>query len=225
MHLSFDDGLRCCREEIAPLLLEEGVPATFFVNPAFIGNRELFYRYKAGIILQRQPRLRKELLAMTHRNVGELDRLLEETGTDLSAWLDEERPFMDEEDLQWLAGKGFTVGSHSLDHPDFRLLDELERKNQVTASLEWLHRQCPQPLRVFSFPFTDANLPASFIRWLGTVCDLSFGSAGLKTDIIRTHLQRLAMDEPGSSSAKHIIKSRYFIFAIASIVGKKKISR
>lgn len=50
-HLSFDDGLRQCAEVVAPILLRKGIPATFFINTAFVGNRKLFYRYKASLIL------------------------------------------------------------------------------------------------------------------------------------------------------------------------------
>jgi peptidoglycan/xylan/chitin deacetylase (PgdA/CDA1 family) len=43
---SFDDGLEVCAREIAPILLEKGIPATFFINSAFVEDAALFGRYK-----------------------------------------------------------------------------------------------------------------------------------------------------------------------------------
>ena len=49
-HLSFDDGLKECTEVIAPLLVNKGIPATFFINSGFVDNKTLFHRYKASLI-------------------------------------------------------------------------------------------------------------------------------------------------------------------------------
>jgi len=51
--LTFDDGLRECEEIIAPILKEKGVPAIFFINPAFIDNKELFYRFKISLVIEK----------------------------------------------------------------------------------------------------------------------------------------------------------------------------
>jgi len=51
--LSFDDGLREIFDVVLPILTSKGVPATFFVNPSFIDNNELFYKYKASLVLDR----------------------------------------------------------------------------------------------------------------------------------------------------------------------------
>lgn len=50
-HLTFDDGFSEMATVVAPILLEEGVPATFFVNSAFVDNTELCYTQKASLLL------------------------------------------------------------------------------------------------------------------------------------------------------------------------------
>ncbi|MDP4246904.1 MAG: polysaccharide deacetylase family protein, partial [Bacteroidota bacterium] len=50
--LTFDDGFRQVAEIIAPILLAKGVPAVFFVNPAFLDNRLLFYRCKISLVIE-----------------------------------------------------------------------------------------------------------------------------------------------------------------------------
>jgi hypothetical protein len=51
-HLSFDDGLKEIYDIVAPLLIERGIPATFFLNSSFADNKNLFYRYKASLLLE-----------------------------------------------------------------------------------------------------------------------------------------------------------------------------
>lgn len=50
-HLTFDDGLRNFYTDVAPILLEKGIPATIFLNTDFVDNKELFYRYKASLLI------------------------------------------------------------------------------------------------------------------------------------------------------------------------------
>src|SRR5687768_11071814 len=50
--LTFDDGFKEVSEVIAPILKRKGIPAIFFINPAFIDNKEMFYRNKISLILQ-----------------------------------------------------------------------------------------------------------------------------------------------------------------------------
>ena len=45
-HLTFDDGLSNFYHVIAPILSKKNIPATVFVNTAFVDNKDLFYRYK-----------------------------------------------------------------------------------------------------------------------------------------------------------------------------------
>jgi peptidoglycan/xylan/chitin deacetylase (PgdA/CDA1 family) len=50
--LSFDDGFRQVYDTIAPMLASKGVPGAFFVNPAFLDNRVLFYRCKISLVIE-----------------------------------------------------------------------------------------------------------------------------------------------------------------------------
>src|SRR3982751_1476548 len=49
--ITFDDGFKEVYEIVAPILKARSVPAIFFINPAFIDNKEMFYRNKISIIL------------------------------------------------------------------------------------------------------------------------------------------------------------------------------
>ena len=65
--LSFDDGLSEFYHIISPILLEKGIPSTCFLNSAFIDNKDLFFRYKASILI--------ELIRKINRNSGKWDNL------------------------------------------------------------------------------------------------------------------------------------------------------
>jgi len=229
MHISFDDGLRSCRTEIAPILLELGIPASFFINPAFIDNKDLFFRYKIGLLLSERPNIplseQKQLMKMTYADIPKINHFLEIYDLDYKQWLLQEKPYIETSDIAWMIAQGFSIGAHSFDHPDFRFLNEQERKKQVSDSLEWIYHQFPQKIKIFSFPFTDAGMPASFIHWLSQQCDLSFGCAGIKTDIIETHLQRLAMDQWPASSVRNRIKRAFYLQRIRTLSGKNNIIR
>ena len=51
--LSFDDGLSSFYQTIAPILEEESIKAINFVNTDFLDNRELFFRYKVNLIIDK----------------------------------------------------------------------------------------------------------------------------------------------------------------------------
>ena len=51
--LTFDDGYRECFEVVRPLLLKYKVPAIFFVTTDFIDNRQLFFRNKVSLCIDR----------------------------------------------------------------------------------------------------------------------------------------------------------------------------
>src|SRR5579872_2930270 len=75
--LTFDDGFRQVYDTIAPILSAKGVPAIFFVNPAFLDNRVLFYRCKISLVIeailqrQEQPGLLKEVAGIVGEEQAE----------------------------------------------------------------------------------------------------------------------------------------------------------
>ncbi|MBL0307732.1 MAG: polysaccharide deacetylase family protein [Chitinophagaceae bacterium] len=68
--LTFDDGFREVYDFVAPVLSAKGVPAIFFINPAFLDNRELFYRCKISLIIEEI--LKREVIKMFLGNVEKL---------------------------------------------------------------------------------------------------------------------------------------------------------
>ncbi|MFW6257654.1 MAG: polysaccharide deacetylase family protein [Prolixibacteraceae bacterium] len=213
-HISFDDGLRQCADVVAPLLLRKGIPATFFINTAFIDNTKLFHRYKASLILSqlRQTHnqkvneyLEKENLAgekilqasiYQEEILNEAARMLEFSFTD---FLNRQQPYMSSEQVKKLASEGFCIGAHSHTHPEFYEISAAEQLSEVRESMARVVQLVKPRLKVFSFPFTDSGVPATLLKTIQqeNLCDFTFGTAGIKKDSVCFHIQRYPAEQPG----------------------------
>ncbi|MDX2286520.1 MAG: polysaccharide deacetylase family protein [Bacteroidia bacterium] len=248
-HLSFDDGLRQIAEEVAPVLLEYGVPATFFLNPAFIGNQRLFFRFKAALLaarLREMPRQDAGLTAWLAQESGlrpagasamllrlrwHQEPLLDEAArrleVDFGAFLRSYRPYLDAGQVHSLLGQGFAIGSHSIDHPEYQYLPLEEQLRQTLEGQAALEAQFPLRHRVFAFPFTDDGVQSAWFAELsasGQPFGLTFGCAGLKPDPAPRHLQRIPM-EKSLAPAVQILREEYLYYVLKLSLGRHRIRR
>jgi peptidoglycan/xylan/chitin deacetylase (PgdA/CDA1 family) len=222
MHLSFDDGLKECHTTIAPILKRKGIPATFFVSPDFVGNNSLFHRFKRTILETKgisQPNSKRFSILESKQ----LDTLAENHNIDFTAY----KPYMDLEEIIDLYEQGFTIGGHSMNHPEMWLLSESEQAEQIINSMQWVNRHFTQKIRAFSFPFTDDGIKNSLfskVKQSGEV-DVTFGTAGLKFDTAPGHIQRIPIERSKKWSAKKSIHFEFLYFHLRSIVLKNTIKR
>ena len=222
-HLSFDDGLRECYEIVAPILKRKGVPATFFINPSFVDNKDLFHRYKASeIIATLKARNIQISLQRTYADLASLDEMAEEIGLNWESWLDEKKPYMSMEQVKSLMADGFTVGSHSMDHPEFELLDEETQLEEIRESMDWVNRKLNPEIKAFAFPFTDVGVSDAVFEKCREeeIFDISFGTAGIKRERFPFHFQRLPMENRIEQSPKTRLKEAYMAYRLKRMLGK-----
>lgn len=232
-HLSFDDGLRQCYNVIAPILIRKGIPASFFVNPAFVDNRQLFHRYKASLLvshIMEHPADLKHLedsgfdtrsvLAIPHHQTAVLDDMALKMGISWNSFLDDYKPYMTEDQVQKLVSQGFTIGAHSWDHPELWLLTEAEQLQQIVRSMEWVSEKFNPKLKVFAFPYTDDGISSSLLTQItdNKICDLTFGTAGVKLDSVPGHLQRLPCET--NSKLEVTLRNEMAYHLIRRVFGK-----
>lgn len=234
-HLSFDDGLRECKEVIAPILLRKGIPATFFVNTGFIDNKDLFHRYKASLILKELSEFpdsqaeqllnkngisRSNLLQTPQSKVEILDEAAEMMEIDFSEFLAKYQPYMTTADLKDLQKKGFSIGGHSHDHPEFQLLKTKKQFKQVQKSMDWLEENIKPKIKAFSFPFTDDGVKKKLLKQLDNqnICDITFGTAGLKNDAFPSHFQRVPMEQ--KHQIENFLKGEFLYYKLRKSIGK-----
>jgi peptidoglycan/xylan/chitin deacetylase (PgdA/CDA1 family) len=234
--LSFDDGLSEVYTVIAPILMERGLSAIFFLNTAFIDNKALFYRYKQSLLTHyvkkiypqnstQHDKFQKEVLPkLSYRDFEAGDNLANELQLDFNEFLQNQKPYLNTDQINELANSGFYFGAHSIDHPLFSEIGLHEQIRQCTESMEKVQKIIPQSIRMFAFPFTDAGVSTDFFEKTKNSVDLYFGTAGLKDDPIHRSIQRIPM-ESDRISGKKIIPQEYLYYALKRILNRNKIIR
>lgn len=234
-HLSFDDGLRSCAEIVAPILLKKGIPATFFINSGFVDNKELFHRYKASLILTemyRHPDTETENLLLennlTQKNLLQsnflqraiLDEAAELINLDFNAFLATEKPYLSTAQIKDLSQKGFTIGGHSHKHPEFWKISEKKQFKHVRKSMNWISENINQKIKAFSFPFTDDGVSENLFQGIKdeNICDITFGTAGVKYDDVEMHFQRYVAEQ--NDDFKENLKAEFVYFKLRKAIGK-----
>jgi peptidoglycan/xylan/chitin deacetylase (PgdA/CDA1 family) len=237
-HLSFDDGLRECEKLIAPVLLKKGIPATFFVNSGFANNRSLFHRYKASLILSElksNPNSDVELLlkkgGLNQENILQanisrveiLNNAAELLKINFSEFLQNEKPYLTSDQIDKLKKQGFSIGAHSENHPEFWSISEEDQYNEVKQSMDWVVQNFNPQIKTFAFPFTDSGVSLKLLQKLQSenICDLTFGTAGLKYDECKNHFQRYPAEQAGNFKLN--LKSEFVYFKLRHIIGKSTV--
>jgi peptidoglycan/xylan/chitin deacetylase (PgdA/CDA1 family) len=189
--ISFDDGFQECFTNVRPLLRKYEVPAIFFVCPGFIGNKGLMYRNVVSLCLQRlsdcteteRDRLlvvAEKLLSCRLKNIAALKRRITRLGfkdqerilelsralsIDVEDFLRNQRPYLDEQQLEELHLEGFTIGAHSMEHPNFEELGDLELvERQIVDSCRWVKDLLSIDPVPFAIPFNGLRLPRAFLN-------------------------------------------------------------
>jgi len=240
--ITFDDGLSSFYHAAAPILASRGVGAACFINPSFADNKNLFYRYKVNLIIEKilsRPEIIKTL-PTDYRNEGtdsfitmlkkltigdthKIDHIAGLMEIDFRQFMDTEKPYMTSAQICELSAAGFFFGGHSMDHPLYSSLPLEKQIDQTMDSVDWVCRVTGQKTRLFSFPFTDHGVRDTFFESVKDV-DLTFGTAGLKSDPRINHFQRIPM-ETTRDSAETVIKTQYLYYFLKWPFGKNTVSR
>lgn len=237
-HLTIDDGLRQCAEVIAPVLHRKGIPATFFLNSGFVDNKDLFHRYKASLILHQLnefPDSQAELFLAGHGLTRDnllrasifqndiLDEAAALLDIDFETFLQKEHPYMSTAQVLDLHKKGFTIGGHSHNHSEFSKLKTKEQLRQVKKSMDWVEKHIHPKIKAFSFPFTDDGVKKKLLKKIMTenICDITFGTAGLKYDTFESHFQRVPMEQVQKINT--FLKEEFMYFQVRKLVGKASV--
>ena len=226
-HLTFDDGLRPCADLIAPLLRRRGIPATFFLNPDFLDNQGLMFRYQAALLATADPSRAAAYLATPYERRSELTAHAAARGLDFAAYLRAERPYMTTDQVRGLLATGFTIGAHSFDHPLYTPLPLAEQVRQTLGSLDALRaRFGPGAPAAFAFPFTDDGVSQAFFAAVRAREPdlLTFGTAGLKTDTVPGHWQRVPL-EKSSASARTQLTTETLAYLAKRALGRHQVPR
>jgi peptidoglycan/xylan/chitin deacetylase (PgdA/CDA1 family) len=218
--LSFDDGFREMMEIVAPILKSKGVPAVFFVNSAFVNNRELCFHQKIALVIAQLKTTLPDGLAEKTKDIlrsneihgseiismlrlipyakrAVLDELESTCGLDFKMFLVRQKPYLTSEQIHALLRDGFAIGGHSIDHPFYGDLPLNEQLRQTQQSVGFVQKEFGVDYRAFAFPHSDTGVSQEFFERTygdGTL-QISFGTGGLLRDPWPKHFQRFSMEK------------------------------
>jgi hypothetical protein len=150
------------------------------------------------------------ILSIPYDRREELDELAIRMGVDFDDYLGKFRPYLDSPQIRSLIGRGFTIGSHSIDHPLYADIGFEEQVRQTVESTRWVREKYGLPYGAFAFPHNDEHVEERFyleIRASGQV-DISFGTGGMNNGKLSRHLQRFSLENP-VLPAKRVIAKEY----------------
>jgi peptidoglycan/xylan/chitin deacetylase (PgdA/CDA1 family) len=249
--ISFDDGLTEFKEFAWPILKCKGVPVTLFVNPSFVDNKQLFFRFKAALLIdfiQKNQNTKllneaNELLGSIVNSVSDLehfvlgvkypqktflDDLAEYFSLDFNSYLKTHKPYLSTNELIELQSQGVNIGAHSMDHPLFNQLNPDEMLFQFNSSVQWVQSKFNLEIKAFSFPFTDFGIKADFFETIfnpiESLVDLTFGTAGLKNERFKNHLQRIPVEDY-DCNMQQILQKQYMYYLAKAPFFKNTITR
>jgi peptidoglycan/xylan/chitin deacetylase (PgdA/CDA1 family) len=241
--LTFDDGLSNFFTTVAPILIKEKVVAINFVNPNFIDNKGLFFRYKVNLLLNKifEYNLtllqKKELQKITQipiisylKNVNQkeevnIQKIAKILRVSFNDFLENEKPYLTKSQMVKLINKGFYFGGHSMSHPFYKTLSLEEQLLETLESVEYLQKEFKLKNRLFSFPFSDDGVSKIFFEKIKKENIITFGTAGLKDDATENHIQRIPMEYSSKYSAETIIKGELLLYCIKRFLKRNKIIR
>ncbi len=245
--LSFDDGFREVHDEIAPLLYKKGVPALFFINPAFIDNKELFYRCKLSLVIEKiksnknllsklshhlqmhsndWTTVRNKILQIHYPEKNKADELGGIAEIDFQDFLNTQQPFLTTQQIASLIKQGFVFGAHSMDHPHYKFLNDEEQFNQTIDSLNYTNSIQQQGFEYFAFPHQDNIVKQNVIDKIKANQKnlLMFGLQNLKEEKHNQLLHRFNAEDPAQNFAA-LTKGMLFYNALLHQINKRKIAR
>lgn len=217
--VSFDDGFREVYDVAAPILKKKGVVATVFLNTAFLDNKEMFFHNKISVLIENDKKLgkaalrkkvedifarhnmafsdlRSTLLSIPYQKRDMVEEIAHACEVDFDAYLLKNKPYMSAAQVEALVRDGFSVGSHSIDHPPYQSLSLSEQLRQTTDSLKALKETFSLDYSAFSFPGSDLEITKAFFERLSKSGDVDvfFGTVGFRHDPFPQSFQRICME-------------------------------
>ena len=247
MLLTFDDGFKEVYDTAAPILIDHKVFPTVFITKKYIDNRELGYDHKKSLIaeqilsqhgehtgkkirdiLQENKLLHDDLISsvinIPYARRSVVDTIGDSVNIDFKGYLEDNRPYLTCGQLNELLKQGFTLGGHSIDHPDFTELTLTDQLHQAKESVDFVCRTFRVKYKAFAFPYWDGGISKEFFEEFSPFADATFGTQGLLNDSIGNNFQRIGI-EKYDHPAQRIIEANYIRKILYRMINKDLILR
>lgn len=247
--LTFDDGYSEVYNVVAPILKAKGVPAIFFINPAFVDNKEFFYRCKISLLIHQllkdkanqkvsefyaqqlnleitsNEKIINKLKLIKQTNSEVLDNIANGTNFSFDEYLKQQKPFLTTEQIHSLNDQGFTIGAHSWNHPYYNSISHKEQIKETLSSCNYVKENFHPKQITFSFPHSDALLPQKLFDELrNTDIDLLFGIQNQKEELKNKMIHRFNAERPEITLDKQM-KGMMLYMSLQKILKKNQVIR
>jgi peptidoglycan/xylan/chitin deacetylase (PgdA/CDA1 family) len=182
--VTFDDGYRNNLTVAAPILRDEGVPAIFFLTTGYVGTPRVLWNdeVRARVLHWPEPEitmpsggqsaLPPELHArqafsdkvnqackrLTEDRLAEYLRFLREKTPSVEVMDDlEARSFLNWDEARELAGMGFEIGSHTVEHMILSRITRARVAAELRESKAAIERELEQPCCAIAYPNGSAR--------------------------------------------------------------------
>jgi peptidoglycan/xylan/chitin deacetylase (PgdA/CDA1 family) len=174
LSITFDDGYRDNHDIALPILLQLGLPATFFVATGFLDGGRMFNDTVIEAVRQAQaPDLDLGDLGFGSHAVGTVEekrvavdaildrikRLSPDSRTEVAGAIAErvgaKLPgdlMMTSEQVAAMHRAGMTIGGHTVSHPILAEIDIEAARREITEGRAHLERIVGQPVKLFAYP-------------------------------------------------------------------------
>lgn len=151
--ITFDDGYAGALRHAVPVLVDLGLPATFFVCPDLIGGEPFWWDWRgldvwsqAGELLERRQGRREQVIpALVAAGCSPDGIPADARPADLAA-------------VQEAAARpGISIGSHTMRHPNLASLDEAGIRRELEDSKSWLAARVPSFVPWVAYPYGLAD--------------------------------------------------------------------
>jgi len=232
MLLTFDDGLKEMKTVVAPILKKRNIPAVFFLTTDFIDNKDLFFRNKISLLInfhKAKPidfkineitqlffnhkipftNFKESVLSLKYNHISVIDEIANILNFSFSEFLEKEKPYLTTEQINELILDGFSIGSHSLNHPMYKDLSFFEQIKQTEDSINFIQQKFNPKFNVFAFPFNDHEVSMNLFNDIAknTKVQLFFSTDGFLEDNYTLNIHRFWMEEYNGNAKKILIQN------------------
>jgi peptidoglycan/xylan/chitin deacetylase (PgdA/CDA1 family) len=177
--VTFDDGYRNNLTVAAPILREEGVPAVFFLTTGYVGTRRVLWNHEVLVrvlhwpdteiplpaggqrVLPSEPDARRAIAdsvnqgckGLTEERLAEYLQVLRAKTPAVETMDDAEaREFLSWDEARELAGMGFEIGSHTVEHPILSRINRARMATELRDSKAAIERELGQRCIAIAYP-------------------------------------------------------------------------
>jgi peptidoglycan/xylan/chitin deacetylase (PgdA/CDA1 family) len=244
--LTFDDGFKEIHETIAPILEKKGVPAIFFINPAFVDNKALAISCKKSLLISellnnkttieifrkalnlQEATIEKIILNFkTNKFLQDIffNDVANEIGFSFDDYAVNAKPYATTSQLINLKQRGFTIGAHSWSHPYYDTITLEKQIQETLSSCNYIKENFSEKELCFSFPYSDVKISELFFEKLkNEPIDLFFGIQNQREELKNKMVHRFNGERPEVATEK-LIKGILFYVGLKKRFGKYIVER